>query len=118
MGGPCVDFGEQKIDIDDLWKNADITNEQGTSAIVRAIDKHAGRDGSVFPKLTGNLEAKNNVAKQIFNEIMGDTSKTTTVKDTPFVLSRYGQPVIDIVASDGRGLRFGKNGEFIGVLEP
>jgi len=79
----------------------------------RALQKHGNRDGSAFPSAQGNPVAINEQAQQVVNEILNDPATTATQRNT----GRFGQ-VTDIVAPDGRGLRYDANGKLIGFLEP
>lgn len=76
----------------------------------RALAKHnpVSRPGSAFPVARGNPADLNGVAHEVVAEILSDTA---TVK-----IERGS--VYDIVASDGRGLRFHSGGALKGFLEP
>ncbi len=76
----------------------------------RALAKHnpISRPGSAFPIPTGNPAAVNDLAHEVVGEIL---SNPGTVK-----IPRGG--VYDIVAPDGRGLRFNADGTLKGFLEP
>ncbi|UZE18713.1 hypothetical protein LOY70_03700 [Pseudomonas sp. B21-054] len=60
----------------------------------------------VLPKLTLKV-------KKIADEILSNPATTVTYKDT----GRFGK-VMDMIAPDGRWLRYDANGKFIGLLEP
>lgn len=51
--------------------------------------------------------------KKIADEILSNPATTVTYKDT----GRFGK-VMDVIAPDGRGIRYDSNGKFIGLLEP
>ena len=50
---------------------------------------------------------------EIACDVLSDPASTVTFKDT----GRFGK-VIDVIAADGRGLRYDSKGKFIGLLEP
>ena len=79
----------------------------------RALQKHGGREGSAFPSAKGNPLAVNEQGQRIVDEILSDPLKTYRQEE----LGRYGR-VVDIRASDGRGLRYDSHGKLIGFLEP
>jgi len=79
----------------------------------RALQKHASRDGSAFPKVKGNQEDINAQGLSVVNQILNNPASATTSKIT----GRFGN-VTDIIAPDGRGLRYDASGKFIGLLEP
>ncbi|QJB56875.1 DUF637 domain-containing protein [Pseudodesulfovibrio sp. zrk46] len=97
----------------DLFRNAVTPNKHGISPLSRAIDKHSSRSGSVYNSVSGSPNVKNAKAQELLEEIMNNP-KTVVVEKTS---NRFGNH-IDMIAPDGKGLRFGKNGNFIGVLEP
>lgn len=98
---------------EDLFKNAVTPNEHGISPISRAVDKHAFRAGSVYKPIAGSPDAKNRLSQELALQIM--TNKNSVVIERSS--KRLGD-YVDIIAPDGKGLRFGKNGNFIGLLEP
>jgi len=75
----------------------------------RAIDKHGGRAGSVFPKPVGNVAKKNMQGQFHLDNIL--THPNSFSKS-----NRFGG--VDFLLPDGRGVRFYKNGQFRGFLEP
>ena len=99
--------------VDDLLRNAITPGSTGVSLIARAIDKHAARAGSAYPPAVGNQAAKNAAAADLARDILINPQSTFTKTTKP----RFGE-VVDVIAPDGRGLRFGEGGRFIGLLEP
>lgn len=79
----------------------------------RALQKHGGRIGSAFPPVKGNTAAINEQGQSIVDGILNDESKKVLFSNT----GRFGQ-VTDIIATDGRGLRYDPQGKLIGFLEP
>jgi len=76
----------------------------------RALAKHnpISRAGSVFPVPTGNPATINEIAHEVVGEILSEI-RTVRVE--------RGR-VYDIIAPDGRGLRFHVGGALKGFLEP
>ncbi len=102
---PCVNT---------LSKAGQILDRGGLNKAGRALDKHGGRPGSVFPKATGNAASKNAQGQYHLDDIL-------THPDSIIVRSyreRYGGDVIDVKIANGPGARFSKEGEFIGFLNP
>lgn len=79
----------------------------------RALQKHGSREGSAFPSVKGSPSEINAQGQKIAQDILSNPASTITYKNT----GRFGK-VMDIVAPDGRGLRYDANGKFIGLLEP
>ena len=77
------------------------------------MQKHGSRDDSAFPAAKGNPAAINEQGQKIVDEILNDPGRTVEQLNR----GRYGD-VIEVRASDGRGIRFGADGKFIGFLEP
>jgi len=75
------------------------------------LQKHGNREGSTFPSAQGNPGTVNEQAQQIVQEILNDPATTAVQRNT----GRFGQ-VTDIVAPDGRGLRYDANGKLIGFF--
>ena len=84
------------------------------SRAAAAVEAHGARPGSAWPPLTGDQQAKNSAAQRIVEEILNDPSSKTIFRPNH---PRFGN-CIDIVAPDGRGLRYDEQGNFITVLEP
>jgi len=76
----------------------------------RALDKHGGREGSAFPEATGDPDSKNQQEQEVLDGIANDPNSTTKEGN------RFGGT--DVIAPDGRGTRFDKEGKFRGFLEP
>jgi hypothetical protein len=98
---------------DDLARAATAIDRGGLTAAGRALQKHGGREGSAFPAAKGNPLSINQQGQNIVDEILGNRGSTTVIRNHP----RFGQ-VTEVRAPDGRGLRYGPDGKFIGFLEP
>jgi filamentous hemagglutinin len=76
-----------------------------------ALSKHAGRNPSIWGKLTGNPSTWHNQALKHFDDIMnasGDFIKTTTQQGINFLEKRL---------PDGRGIRLNMDGTFKGFID-
>jgi hypothetical protein len=80
----------------------------GLTAAGRALAKHGGRKGSVYPSPTGNPSAINMQGQRVLNDII----------DTSQLVKRNSYGGLDYIAMDGRGARYDGAGRFIGFLEP
>ncbi|MBU9469086.1 hemagglutinin repeat-containing protein [Burkholderia multivorans] len=106
--------GKNISDLSDAAKVPDESDKSGQlSAAGRALQKHGGRTDSAFPTAKGNPAAINEQGQQIVDSILNDPGRTVTQRET----GRFGN-VIDITATDGRGIRYSVDGKFIGFLEP
>jgi len=102
------------MNLDDLRKATFVPDRGGLlTRAGRALQKHGERTVTAFPKPKGNEAALNKTAQDIVDDILTHPSSKIVTRTQ----GRYGE-VIDIIAPDRRGLRFDKNGNFIGFLEP
>ncbi|MGC4173856.1 RHS repeat-associated core domain-containing protein [Demequina sp.] len=93
----------------ELRAAAQAADRNGLTQVGRALQKHSGRDGSVFNGLSnGTATARNQQGLQVLDEILADTGGRTEVLDR----------VTNIWDSTGRGVRFSNDGSFMGFLEP
>ncbi len=92
-----------------LSKAGQVADRAGLTKAGRALAKHGGRRGSVFPKATGNPAALNKQGQAVLDDILGNVSKRSPNKfgGTDF----FG-------GSRGGGARFDGRGNFRGFLEP
>ncbi|MFC3944978.1 hypothetical protein HX857_14335 [Pseudomonas gingeri] len=108
MAGKIID------DLSSAGKMLDPADKSGQLSLAgRALQKHGSREGSAFPSVKGSPSEINAQGQKIADEILNNPASTITYKDT----GRFGK-VMDIVAPDGRGLRYDASGKFIGLLEP
>lgn len=106
--------GKSLSDLADAARVPDLSDKSGElSAAGRALQKHGGRADSAFPPAKGNPAAVNEQGQKIVEEILNDPGKTVTQRIT----GRFGS-VVDITASDGRGIRYTADGKFVTFLEP
>ncbi|MBU9252849.1 hypothetical protein [Burkholderia multivorans] len=106
--------GKNISDLSDAAKVPDESDKSGQlSAAGRALQKHGWRTDSAFPTAKGNPAAINEQEQKIVDSILNDPGRTVTQRET----GRFGN-VIDITATDGRGVRYSVDGKFIGFLEP
>ncbi len=86
----------------------------GLTRAGRALDKHGVREGSAFPRATGNVASKNAQGKQIVDDIVFGANTRFSTRGT----GRFGE-VIEGRTSSGRGVRFSSDCRlFICLLEP
>ncbi|WP_373745616.1 MafB family polymorphic toxin [Neisseria dentiae] len=100
-------------DADELKNSAKEIDRGGLTIAGRALQKHGNREGSAFPRAQGNPTSVNLQAEKVVNDILNNPNTISTQRNT----GRFGK-VTDIVAPDGRGLRYDSNGKLIGFLEP
>jgi RHS repeat-associated protein len=81
----------------------------GLTKAGRALEKHGSREGSVFPKATGDVSAKNIRGQEELNDIVQNAIKTSPNRFGG--LDYYG-------GARGGGARFDGQGNFMGFLEP
>ncbi|MBX8547547.1 hemagglutinin repeat-containing protein [Pseudomonas cichorii] len=106
--------GKSIDELSNAGKVLDPADKSGQLSLAgRALQKHGSREGSAFPSVKGSPSEINAQGQKIADEILNNPASTVTHKDT----GRFGK-VMDIVAPDGRGLRYDANGKFIGLLEP
>jgi hypothetical protein len=122
IGAKCKIFGSDEVLVEDGYLSSNPSgiaerlaagaqeDVDGLTRAGRALEKHGSRPGSVFPRATGNIAAKNAQGQQILEEILRSNNQRT-------VPNRFGGHDIFNLGS-GRGVRFAGNGEMIGFLEP
>ncbi len=103
----------RNLSLDDLSAAASAPDRNGLTRAGRAVQKHGSRPGSAFPRATGNPDRINSLGQDIVDEILTHPGSVTKHGSN----GRYGN-YFDITAPDGRGLRYGEQGNFIGFLEP
>lgn len=96
-----------------LARQADTLVSGNLSAAGRALVKHGGRPGSAFPAATGSQAAISEQAGLIVRNILQNQTRRIE-----FLNPRLKMQVVDIYDGTGRGLRYSKDGDFIGFLEP
>lgn len=86
----------------------------GISKAGRALEKKAGRVGSVFPNPKGTPYERSLQGQQVLDEILNHPGKRISCE----YRARFGE-VIEIWHPDGRGAIFTRDGKkMIGFLEP
>jgi hypothetical protein len=96
-----------------LARAADEPFSGDLSAAGRALAKHGGRPGSAFPAAAGSPSAISKQASEIVRDILSNETRRVG-----FYSPRLKTQVVDIYDATGRGLRYSKQGDFIGFLEP
>lgn len=92
-----------------LARAGQVADRGGLTRAGRALAKHGGRQGSVFPQPRGNPAAINQQGRAALDEIMGNVGRVSPNKFGG--LDYFG-------GSRGGGARFDGQGNFIGFLEP
>jgi hypothetical protein len=95
--------------LNDLANAGKVADRGGLSRVGRALEKHGGRQGSMFPKATGNVAEKNMQGQQILEDIL----RNPDTRPSP---NKFGGQ--DYFDPTGRGARFNQDGSFRGFLEP
>ncbi len=113
LKGKVIQTGNFSFSLEELSKAGKVIDREGLTKAGRALDKHGNRPGSVFPKATGNVEARNIQGQLQLERILSDPDR----KISTFEHRSLGT-VIDIETHDKGGVRFSQNGEFIGFLQP
>jgi RHS repeat-associated protein len=98
---------------EELSQAAATLDREGLTVAGRALQKHGSRQGSAFPEATGNPQSINQQAQKMVDDILTSPSSTAVTRHH----ARFGE-VTEIRAPDGRGIRYGADGKFIGLLEP
>ena len=101
------------MDIEALLQAAALPDRGGLTRAGRALAKHGGRPGAAFPPPVGGPTAINQAAQVIVEDILRDPLHTSVRRHH----LRFGD-IIEVRASDRRGVRYDDNGNFIGLLEP
>ena len=104
---------KESLDLEKLADAGKVFDRAGLTKAGRALAKHGGREGSVFPKPIGNPEQINKQGQEILEKILNKPNKKIILGN----YERYGD-VIDIQVPNLGGVRYSKEGEFIGFLEP
>jgi filamentous hemagglutinin len=79
----------------------------------RALQKHSGRLGSVYPKVKGNPAKWNEAGQKIVDDILNNPGTTISTVQHP----RHGL-IYEVIAPDGRGLHYDSSYILIGFREP
>jgi hypothetical protein len=104
-------FGDLRAD--ELLGAADRLDRSGRTFAGRALEKHGSRPGSAFPTARGNPDAINAQGRQVVQDILEDPGSVAQTRHH----ARFGD-VVEVRAPDGRGVRYGADGSFLGFLEP
>ena len=102
-----------RFSVDELMNAGGRLDRGGHTAAGRSLQKHGDRVGSVYPKVAGTPSNRNAVGEQVLREILTNPG-VTVVEST----HRHFGDILEVFASDGRGVRFLRDGTFVGFLEP
>jgi filamentous hemagglutinin len=95
--------------VDDLFRAAQAPDRNGLTVAGRALQKHAARQGSAFTTRATTAAALNQAGARIVREILNGPGAARKPN------RRGGE---DVVAPDGRGVRYDHDGSFYSFLEP
>jgi hypothetical protein len=95
--------------IEEMSRAASVPDKGGLTRAGRALQKHGDRPGSAFPQTKGGPAALNPVGQRIVDEILRNPASVR--KPNRF-------EGVDVIAPDGRGVRFDGTGQMMGFLEP
>jgi hypothetical protein len=99
--------------VQDLLNAGNAMDQGGLTGAGRALAKHGGRPGSLFPKAMGNPAAINVQGEAILNSILNDANATSVIRHHV----RFGN-MLEIKTASGMGARFSADGtKFIGFIE-
>ena len=98
--------------LDDALRSGNQADRNGLTTAGRSLQSHMDRAATPFEKVTPNPKALNKTASDLIEQILTDPKRATLpVRQT----GRYGK-VVDTYLEDGRGVRFTREGEFIGFI--
>ncbi|MDI9266087.1 hemagglutinin repeat-containing protein [Serratia sp. PF2-63] len=102
---------------DKLNQAASAPNRNGLTDAGRALQKHGGREGSVYSYTSQKASVLNQEAQAIVNDILSNPS--TKVETRVVFENKQRITVVEATAPDGRALRFNADGSrLIGFREP
>jgi hypothetical protein len=103
--------------VDQLSQAAASANRNGLTDAGRALQKHGGREGSVYTYSSQKASVLNKEAQNIVNDILSNPK--TVITRTTATENKQIIKVIHAIAPDGRTLRFNEDGtKLIGFREP
>ncbi|MDL5167482.1 hypothetical protein QSH14_09405 [Proteus faecis] len=103
--------------VDQLSQAAASANRNGLTDAGRALQKHGGREGSVYTYTDQKAATLNKEAQNIVNDIL--TTPGTKIESRYITENKQRIKVIEATAPDGRALRFNEDGsKLIGFREP
>ncbi len=101
------------VDFDKLAEAGKANDRGGLTKAGRGLAKHGGRKGSCFPKPTGNPSNINKQGQELLEKILRDPNKKVKSK----FFERHDE-VVDIKVPELGGVRYTRDGKFIGFLQP
>lgn len=109
----AVNLSKLKALMSKLMEAARVTDKNGLSRVGRALFKHGGREGSVFPKASGNPEAINKQGEAILKEILSSPDVEVVTRRH----ARFGN-VSEYKLPNGQGAKFSADGrDFFEFIE-
>jgi hypothetical protein len=108
--GDAAKAAEQVVDASKVLNSAS-SAYKGSTVLGHALSKHAGRNPSIWGKLTGNPSTWHSQGLKHFNDIMkapGQFAPKTNPKGITF---------LEKMLPDGRGIRLNMDGTFKGLID-
>ena len=103
--------------VDQLSQAAASANRNGLTDAGRALQKHGGREGSVYTYSSQKSSVLNKEAQNIVDDIL--STPGTKIETRIITENKQRIKVIEATAPDGRAIRFNENGtKLIGFREP
>ncbi|WP_336756989.1 hemagglutinin repeat-containing protein [Pantoea sp. USHLN298] len=100
-----------------LNQAASSPNRNGLTDAGRALQKHGGREGSVYTYSSQKASVLNQEAQTIVNEILSNPN--TKIENRVIFENKQRITVVEATAPDGRALRFTSDGsKLVGFREP
>jgi hypothetical protein len=100
--------------VEGLIEAGNAPDKGGLTAAGRALQKHGSREGSVFPKATGNSASINAQGESVLKGIVTHPDVISTTRHH----ARFGD-ILEYKIPGGQGARFSSDGKtFIGFIEP
>ena len=96
-----------RFSIKDLCEAGKQHDREGLTRAGRALQKHGGREGNIFPKPVGTIDKINQHGQQILEKILNDPNKRISITN---------EGDMEIYSSNGQGAYFRKDGKFRGFL--
>ena len=99
--------------LDRLSKAGQVMDREGLTKAGRGLQKHGSRPGSVFPKLNGSITRINQHGQYIVEDIITHPNSVIHFRTH----KQFGE-IIDVKVPNIGGVRFTRNCDMIGLLEP
>ncbi|WP_242596345.1 T7SS effector LXG polymorphic toxin [Enterococcus ureasiticus] len=105
------EVGKINVDFAKVTETATLPKRGGETVVGHALQKHAGRNPSIWGGVKGNSEQINKTAMNHLNEIMNAQGKFKIAK------AKNGVNFLEKWLPDGRGIRLNMDGTFKGFID-